>query len=143
MEHEGGPLTLVTDPPRVRQILLNLLSNAIKFGLGKPIVVRSRLRDDSRFEVEVIDQGIGIGAEDQGRIFDEFVQIGKSAQQQEGTGLGLPISKRLADLLHGELLVHSTPGEGSRFQLILPTGQEPRTPGEEHSHRPTPTATVA
>jgi signal transduction histidine kinase len=138
-EHEGGPQMIVTDPRRVRQILLNLLSNAIKFGLGKPIIVRSRLREDSRFEVEVIDQGIGIGAEDLERIFDEFVQIGKSAQQQEGTGLGLPISKRLAELLHGELLVHSTPGEGSRFQLVLPTGPEPRPSGEEKARE---TATV-
>ncbi|HWE42803.1 MAG TPA: ATP-binding protein [Gemmatimonadaceae bacterium] len=139
MEHEGGPQTIITDPRRVRQILLNLLSNAIKFGLGKPITVRSRLREDSRFEVEVIDQGIGIGGEDLERIFDEFVQIGKSAQQQEGTGLGLPISKRLAELLHGELRVHSTPGEGSRFQLVLPTGPEPRPSGEEKARE---TATV-
>ena len=100
------------------------------------------MREDARFEVEVIDHGIGIGPEDQQRIFDEFVQIGKSAQQQEGTGLGLPISKRLAELLHGELLVHSTPGEGSRFQLILPTGPEPRTSGEEHARHSEPTVTV-
>ena len=142
MEHSGEPQTITTDPRRVRQILLNLLSNAIKFGLGKPIVVRSRMRDDSRFEIEVIDQGIGIGPEDQARIFDEFVQIGKSAQQQEGTGLGLPISKRLAELLHGELVVESAPGEGSRFHLILPTGPEPRTSGEESARRSAPTAIV-
>ncbi len=142
LEHEGGPLTITTDPRRVRQILLNLLSNAIKFGLGKPIVVRSRMREDSRFEVEVIDQGIGIGEEDITRIFDEFVQIGKSAQQQEGTGLGLPISKRLAELLHGELLVHSTPGEGSRFQLVLPAAPEIRSAGDEQRH-PASTATAA
>ena len=142
MEHAGESQTITTDPRRVRQILLNLLSNAIKFGLGKPIVVRSRMRDDSRFEIQVIDQGIGIGVEDQGRIFDEFVQIGKSAQQQEGTGLGLPISKRLAELLHGELVVESAPGEGSRFHLILPTGHEPRTSGEEPARRSAPTAIV-
>ena len=143
MEHTGSSQTIITDPRRVRQILLNLLSNAIKFGQGKPIVVRSRLREDSRFEVDVVDQGIGIGADDQGRIFDEFVQIGKGANQQEGTGLGLPISKRLAELLHGELLVHSVPGEGSRFQLILPTNPEPRVSGEEQARRTTAAAAVA
>ena len=143
MEHTGESQTITTDPRRVRQILLNLLSNAIKFGLGQPIVVRSRMREDAHFEIEVIDQGIGIGLEDQARIFDEFVQIGKSAQQQEGTGLGLPISKRLAELLHGELIVNSKPGEGSSFQLILPTGPEPRTSGEQQARRSTPTATVA
>ena len=143
LEHDGPPRTIITDPRRVRQILLNLLSNAIKFGQGKPIVVRSQLRDDQRFEVEVIDQGIGIGSDDLERIFDEFVQIGKSAQQQEGTGLGLPISKRLAELLHGELLVTSTPGEGSRFQLLLPTGPESHPHPEEPAQHSTQPATVA
>jgi PAS domain S-box-containing protein len=142
MEHTGSSQTITTDPRRVRQILLNLLSNAIKFGQGKPIVVRSRMREDSRFEVEVIDQGIGIGADDQERIFDEFVQIGKGANQQEGTGLGLPISKRLAELLNGELLVHSAPGEGSRFQLILPTAPEARQ-SDEHARRTTAATAVA
>ncbi|HEX2781470.1 MAG TPA: ATP-binding protein, partial [Gemmatimonadaceae bacterium] len=132
LDHQGGKTTIVTDPRRVRQILLNLLSNAIKFGLGKPIVVRSFTRDDGRFEVDVIDQGIGIAEADLARIFDEFVQIGKGAQQQEGTGLGLPISKRLAGLLHGELLVESKPGEGSRFHLILPATVDPRAQQPEH-----------
>jgi signal transduction histidine kinase len=143
LEHEGAARTITTDPRRVRQILLNLLSNAIKFGQGKPILVRSQMRDDQRFEVEVIDQGIGIGGDDLERIFDEFVQIGKSAQQQEGTGLGLPISKRLAELLHGELLVHSTPGEGSRFQLILPTGADTQPHPEDSGQHATQPATVA
>ncbi|MFL5561833.1 MAG: ATP-binding protein [Gemmatimonadaceae bacterium] len=143
LEHDGGPRTITTDPRRVRQILLNLLSNAIKFGEGKPIVVRSRLHDDQRFEVEVIDQGIGIGAEDLERIFDEFVQIGKSAQQQEGTGLGLPISKRLAELLHGELLVHSKPGEGSRFQLLLPVGADAHSPTDDQAPRSSQPVPVA
>jgi PAS domain S-box-containing protein len=143
LEHEGAPQTITTDPRRVRQILLNLLSNAIKFGQGKPIVVRSHMRDDQHFEVEVIDQGIGIGAEDIERIFDEFVQIGKGAQLQEGTGLGLPISKRLAELLHGELLVRSTPGEGSHFQLILPASPDARGNPEEQGQHSTQPATVA
>ncbi|NUQ21209.1 MAG: response regulator, partial [Gemmatimonadaceae bacterium] len=120
LEHAGDKTTIVSDPRRVRQILLNLLSNAIKFGQGKPIVVRSFIRADALFEVEVADQGIGIATDDIPRIFDEFVQIGKGAQQQEGTGLGLPISKRLASLLHGELLVESELGKGSRFHLVLP-----------------------
>ena len=126
----------------MRQILLNLLSNAIKFGHGKPIVVRSRRLEDGRFEIEVIDQGIGICGEDQERIFHEFVQLGKT-QLQEGTGLGLPISRRLAELLNGELLVHSAAGEGSRFQLLLPANPDPRTSGEEPARRTTATATVA
>ena len=140
MEHRGDTMTIVTDPRRVRQILLNLLSNAIKFGQGKPIRVRTVHRDDNALEVQVIDEGVGIAAEDRERIFDEFVQLGKTNNNQEGTGLGLPISKRLAQLLEGELLVDSEAGKGSCFRLVLPANPEPpRTSGE----RTRPTAEVA
>ena len=128
LEHQGDKMTIQSDPRRVRQILLNLLSNAIKFGLGKPITVRAFIRGDGQFEVEVADQGIGIAPDDLTRIFDEFVQIGKGALQQEGTGLGLPISKRLAILLQGELLVDSEVGKGSRFHLVLPQTIDPKMP---------------
>ncbi|NUR18328.1 MAG: response regulator, partial [Gemmatimonadaceae bacterium] len=131
LEHQGDKMTIQSDPRRVRQILLNLLSNAIKFGLGKPITVRAFIRGDGQFEVEVADQGIGIAPDDLTRIFDEFVQIGKGALQQEGTGLGLPISKRLAILLQGELLVDSEVGKGSRFHLVLPQTIDPKMPQSE------------
>jgi PAS domain S-box-containing protein len=131
LEHQGEKTTIQSDPRRVRQILLNLLSNAIKFGQGKPITVRAFIRGDGQFEVEVADQGIGIAPDDLARIFDEFVQIGKGALQQEGTGLGLPISKRLAILLHGELLVDSEVGKGSRFRLVLPQSVDPKVPQPE------------
>ena len=131
LEHEGEPRVLVTDPRRVRQILLNLLSNAIKFGQGKPIRVRSAAREDGGHEIEVIDEGVGIAPADIDRIFDEFVQIGKGAHQQEGTGLGLPISKRLAELLHGTLEVESNLGRGSRFRLVLPPDPDAAVKTEE------------
>ncbi|MDB4950009.1 MAG: ATP-binding region ATPase domain protein [Gemmatimonadetes bacterium] len=114
-----GTATIVTDPRRVRQILLNLLSNAIKFGEGKPIEVTSRARDDGWVEVDVKDNGEGIARDDQQKIFDEFVQLSQPNQHQ-GTGLGLPISRRLAHLLDGSLEVESTPGVGSCFRLMLP-----------------------
>jgi PAS domain S-box-containing protein len=119
LEHTGDPVTVITDPRRVRQILLNLLSNAIKFGEGKPITVHSRARDDGGMEVDVTDLGIGIPREDLEKIFDEFVQLSQ-ANQHQGTGLGLPISRRLAVLLDGSLTVRSAPGEGSTFRLTLP-----------------------
>jgi PAS domain S-box-containing protein len=119
LEHVGDPVTVITDPRRVRQILLNLLSNAIKFGEGKPITVQSRPRDDGGVEVDVTDLGIGIPGEDIDKIFDEFVQLSQPNQHQ-GTGLGLPISRRLAVLLDGSLTVRSVPGEGSTFRLTLP-----------------------
>ncbi|HEX6746097.1 MAG TPA: ATP-binding protein [Longimicrobium sp.] len=119
LEYAGEPVTVITDPRRVRQILLNLLSNAIKFGEGKPITVACRARDDGGVEVDVTDRGIGIPEDDHEKIFDEFVQLSQPNQHQ-GTGLGLPISRRLAKLLDGSLTVASRPGEGSTFRLVLP-----------------------
>jgi PAS domain S-box-containing protein len=123
--HSEGDVTITTDPRRVRQILLNLLSNAIKFGQGKPITVRSRPWEDEGVEVEVSDLGRGIEPENLERIFDEFVQL-SHPDQQHGTGLGLPISRRLALLLGGSLTVESTPEKGSTFCLRLPARLDPR-----------------
>jgi PAS domain S-box-containing protein len=116
---DGESKAIISDPRRVRQILLNLLSNAIKFGLSKPILVNVALGAPDHVEVSVTDQGEGIDADDLPRIFDEFVQLSNS-QQSGGTGLGLPISKRLATLLGGELQVSSERGKGSTFRLRLP-----------------------
>jgi PAS domain S-box-containing protein len=121
----GSGLSIVSDPRRVRQILLNLLSNAIKFGGSKPIRVHVTRAPENGVTVEVIDQGEGIPPEDQERIFHEFVQLGKT-QLQEGTGLGLPISRRLAELLHGSLELESQPGKGSIFRLTLPSSADTR-----------------
>ena len=115
----GAPKSIISDPRRVRQILLNLLSNAIKFGKGKPILVEASLTSADHIDVTVTDHGEGIEPEDLPRIFDEFVQLSNS-QQLGGTGLGLPISKRLSSLLGGELQVESQLGHGSTFRLRLP-----------------------
>jgi PAS domain S-box-containing protein len=127
--HEGRSQTIISDPRRLRQILLNLISNAIKFGEGKPIEVISRPGDEGKFEIEVIDHGIGIARDDLPRIFDEFVQLAgarRRAEQSEGTGLGLPISRGLAKLLGGSLHVDSAPGQGSAFRLVVPTNTKVR-----------------
>jgi signal transduction histidine kinase len=116
---DDGPPRITTDPRRVRQILLNLLSNAIKFGRGRPVQVRCEPAPGERIAVEVEDHGPGIPAADITRIFEEFVQLGTG--EQSGTGLGLPISKRLAELLDGSLTVTSAVGEGCVFRLELPT----------------------
>jgi PAS domain S-box-containing protein len=121
------PIKIVSDPRRLRQILLNLLSNAIKFGQGKPITVTCRRTEDNGVAIVVADEGPGISSEDQERIFLEFVQLGKT-QLQDGTGLGLPISRRLAELLHGSLSVESVIGQGSRFVLRLPANADIREP---------------
>jgi signal transduction histidine kinase len=132
-----GEIRVITDPRRVRQILLNLLSNAIKFGPGKPIDVHCAKRDDGGITIDVTDHGSGIPAPDQERIFQEFVQLGKT-QLQDGTGLGLPISRRLAELLHGTLTVRSKPGEGSTFSLSLPAEVEMRAASVDQEVPATP-----
>jgi PAS domain S-box-containing protein len=123
LDHEGDAMKVVSDPRRVRQILLNLLSNAIKFGRGKPIKVHSRPTSEGGIVIEVRDEGEGIAPSDLEKIFDEFVQLGKT-QLTEGTGLGLPISRRLAEMLQGSLEVDSEMGVGSVFRLTLPATGE-------------------
>ncbi len=96
-----------------------------------------RPTDEGQFEIEVIDRGQGIPPEDVARIFDEFIQLTRPKRpqggppQQEGTGLGLPISRGLAKLLGGSLQVDSTPGEGSTFRLTVPTNT--RQSAEQHA----------
>jgi signal transduction histidine kinase len=114
----GEPVHVVTDPGRVRQIVLNLLSNAVKFTDAGS--VRVMVSSVGRWaEVRVEDTGPGIAPLDHERVFQEFEQTGGTAGRS-GTGLGLPISRRLAGLLGGSLTLQSTPGHGSAFTLRLP-----------------------
>lgn len=114
------PLPILGDGRRIRQILLNLLSNAVKFGEGRPVEVRVG-RTTREAVVEVEDGGPGIAPEDVPRIFEDFVQLGEGSP--EGTGLGLPIARRLAELMGGRLEVEPAPGRGSIFRLSLPVGE--------------------
>lgn len=118
VDHEAG--SIVADRGRLRQIVYNLLSNAIKFTPdGGRIRVESRWHGDAA-RIAVIDSGVGIAADDLGRIFDEFSQVGDLKAREAGTGLGLALSRRLAEAHGGELLVSSELGVGSRFELVLP-----------------------
>jgi signal transduction histidine kinase len=117
---EGIP-ALVADERKVKQILLNLLSNAVKFTPeGGRVTVAAQLLDGS-IEVSVSDTGVGIAAEDQEAIFEEFRQVGSDyARKREGTGLGLPLARRFVELHGGTIRVKSAPGEGSTFTITLP-----------------------
>ena len=119
----AAPVTVTSDPRRLRQIVLNLLSNAVKHGAGGAVLVRCEPHGAGGVALHVTDHGPGIPPEDQERVFEEFVQLPGAAGG--GTGLGLPISRRLAHLLGGELVVASAPGAGSTFTLTLPA----RLPG--------------
>jgi signal transduction histidine kinase len=140
-----------TDPMHLRQIVLNLLGNAIKFTPTGGIAVRARLIDSatettgegvttrsatpragSWIALEVADTGVGIARSDQERIFEEFEQVNagpRTDSMQRGTGLGLPISRRLARLLGGELTVVSDAGKGSTFTVWLPLTGQPKGSG--------------
>ena len=114
-------LVVTADRGRLRQVLLNLLSNAIKFSTdGGRVTLSARLGDAGRVRVAVSDTGIGIAPADQGKLFQEFVQIDASASRRyEGTGLGLALSKRLVELHGGTIGVDSELGKGSTFWFTL------------------------
>lgn len=120
----AGPVGLVLgDRGRLGQILLNLIGNAVKFTRQGTITVEAeRLPGPGdRVEIRVTDTGIGIAEADMDRIFDDFVTLDASyGRETGGTGLGLPIARRLAEALGGEIGVESEEGEGSLFWLRLP-----------------------
>jgi signal transduction histidine kinase len=137
-----------TDPTHLRQILVNLIGNAVKYTKSGSIEIRARMdttgperrsmavtgqhqiaRNDEQREwvaIEVADTGIGIPLPDQERIFEEFEQVRQPDTPdgpERGTGLGLPISRRLVGLLGGQITVQSEPGQGSVFTVWLPVGE--------------------
>ncbi len=117
---DDAPIELETDHGKVAQVLRNLISNAVKFTEAGEIRVSAERRDD-KILFHVTDTGIGIAEEDFGRIFEEFGQVDSPLQKRaRGTGLGLPLSRRLAELLDGTLDVQSELGKGSIFTLRIP-----------------------
>jgi signal transduction histidine kinase len=109
------------DERKFKQILLNLLSNAVKFTPDGGRVDVSARNGEGRIEVAVRDTGIGIAREDQALVFEEFRQAGRdNLRKAEGTGLGLALARRFAELHGGEIRLQSAPGAGSTFTLSLP-----------------------
>jgi len=131
--HAELPANMITDAQRLKQILANLLNNAIKFTdqgsvtlevqpvLGRVDFHRPELKDTEVIGFTVIDTGIGIPTDKQESIFEAFRQAdGSTSRRYGGTGLGLTISRQLAQLLGGEIRLTSVPGEGCTFTLYLP-----------------------
>ncbi len=136
---DGKPVKLVMDingtfPPltcdkrRVRQVLLNLIGNAVKFTEEGTITVSAKSQD-SQILFAIIDTGPGIPKDQQGIIFEPFVQTKEGVKHAGGTGLGLPISRRLTEAHGGRLWVESVPGEGAAFYAEFPLAQKA---GDEH-----------
>jgi len=132
-----APVNYVGDEDRVRQILVNLLTNAVKFtdaggsvsleyGEATEADGQARLRGNGPWTYfRVADSGMGIPADQLGRIFQPFVQVESGhTRSKDGSGLGLAISRRLARLMQGDITVSSTTGEGSAFTLWLPSSDE-------------------
>jgi signal transduction histidine kinase len=118
---------LTADSMRVKQILLNLLSNACKFTKEGEVALRVRKVADGRdwVELAVADTGIGLTAEQQAKLFQEFTQADSlTARRYGGTGLGLALSRKLARMMGGDVTVTSEPGKGSVFTVRLPSGTD-------------------
>ena len=128
------------DERRLRQVVYNLLSNAVKFTPEGGSVVTASARVNGEVQVSVTDTGPGISPADQERIFEEFQQTDVGAEQREGTGLGLALSKRLVELHGGRIWVESEPGHGSRFVFALPIVE---TGGNEAHRGDTPVVSGA
>jgi PAS domain S-box-containing protein len=136
VEVEDSITTLTADQSKLKQVLYNLLSNAIKFTPdGGAIRVAARPAPEvgaekggEWIEVAVADTGIGLKSEDQERIFDTFEQVDSAyAREQQGTGLGLALSRKFVELHGGRIWVESEMGKGSTFRFVLPLRARPAT----------------
>ena len=125
--HVPASLVVLADSDRMRQVISNLVDNAIKYGrAGGTTLVEGRVLPDGRLEISVLDDGPGIPADAQARIFERFYRVDKArSREQGGTGLGLAIVKHVVQAHGGEVRIESEPGSGSRFIVTL---QAPSTP---------------
>lgn len=115
------PLIIFIDDKRLKQILLNLVSNAVKFTEKGLVSINISLSDSNLLMINVADTGIGMTSKQQNYIFEPFIQVDSSSTRgRGGTGLGLPITKQLVELLEGKISFSSKIGEGSSFIVELP-----------------------
>ncbi len=120
------------DATRLKQVLSNLLSNAIKYNRrGGVVRVLSRLPMPGQVEIRVLDEGPGLSPEQQGQLFQPFNRLGQEGGGIEGTGIGLVISRRLAELMGGSLDYETPAGEGACFVLRLPAADQPQAPASQ------------
>jgi signal transduction histidine kinase len=119
---------VMTDKHKLEQVLANLVGNAIKFTVAGTVTVAAAPVDEEHWYLEVCDTGIGIERDALSYIFDEFRQVDdRLARSYGGTGLGLAITRKIVELLGGEISVTSVPQEGSRFRITWPRAISQRT----------------
>ena len=127
-EEPAGLPRLYTDDKKLAQILRNFISNSLKFTLAGEVRVSAKLESPSQIRFAVTDTGIGIPAELHGTLFEDFAQIDSPVQKRlRGTGLGLSLCKRFAELLGGHVGVESEPGVGSCFFVVIPLALAPES----------------
>lgn len=120
--------SVLTDKHKLQQVLSNLIGNAVKFTTAGSVIVRAAPLDPERWYLEVSDTGIGISSDALSYIFDEFRQVDdRLARSYGGTGLGLAITRKIVELLEGEISVESEPDAGSRFRIVWPRRIRQRT----------------
>jgi signal transduction histidine kinase len=128
-EEPRGVPKLYTDDRKLSQILRNFISNALKFTPRGEVRVSARMESEGRVTFSVADTGIGIAPEHLRTLFEDFAQVRSPLQQRlRGTGLGLSLSKKLAELLGGSVDVQSEPGQGSVFTVTIPVQLEGAKP---------------
>jgi PAS domain S-box-containing protein len=136
-----GPCFVGADRTRLKQVLVNLLSNAIKYNRpGGTVEVSVSTRTANRLRISVRDSGEGLSAEKLGQLFQSFNRLGREAGAEEGTGIGLVVSKRLVELMDGRIGAESTAGEGSLFWFELnrvPAPQPTAPAPERQAHEAT------
>jgi len=122
LEVDEAPGEWVADQRKLKQVVVNLLSNAVKFTpSGGSVSLRARWLGEHAVEIAVIDTGVGIAADQQSLVFEEFRQAGGDyLRKSEGTGLGLALARRYVELHGGTIRVESAPGRGSTFAFVLP-----------------------
>jgi PAS domain S-box-containing protein len=127
-EFGAGTSTVLGDATRVKQILTNLLSNAVKYNSDDGrIHIASQLAGTDTVEIVVTDTGLGMTPDQLSELFQPFNRLGRERSTQQGTGIGLVISQRLAELMGGSLHAQSVEGQGSAFVLALPCSTDPDT----------------
>lgn len=133
-------LVVLADGRSMQQVLINLLSNAIKYNRAGGRVWLTAGTCEQGVRIEVHDSGVGLSLADQQRLFQPFVRLGADPHRIEGSGLGLVIARQLTEAMGGQLQMHSQPGQGACFTLVLPRSNEPVQTTE--SHMPTTSTAV-
>ena len=137
-------LRVVADRTRLKQIVLNLLSNAIKYNRDSgSVIVDCRQTESRRVSVSVQDTGIGLNAAQLAALFQPFNRLGQESGAVEGTGIGLVVTKRLVEMMGGEIAVTSQPGSGSLFRIELPLADSPAPTAAAPAHTTVPAAASA